>query len=77
MQDGIWFALGLFLSGITGSLANHGHLYFAQRAGQRMRAASIALVFRRAVYQTVAERGSRSVGEICNLMSNDTQKFFG
>ena len=69
--------IGLFLSGVVGSLANHWHLYFAQRCGQRMRAVSIALVYRHAVRQTLAERGHRTVGEICNLMSNDTQKFFG
>ena len=69
--------IGLFLSGVVGSLANHWHLYFAQRCGQRMRAVSIALVYRHAVRQTLADRGHRTVGEICNLMSNDTQKFFG
>ncbi len=45
-----------------------------QIAGQRMRAASIAVVYRHALEQTIAQRKGKEIGEVVQLTSNDCQK---
>lgn len=71
----LWFIVALNLvAPLVGSFCFTWHNHIAQRVGIRARNAVAVAVYDKALRLSAAARGSTSVGNIVNIMSNDAQR---
>jgi ATP-binding cassette subfamily C (CFTR/MRP) protein 1 len=73
---GLYLACLYLAVQVINAICAQQHLHNNIRAGQRIRALLIALIYRKAMKLRILDMGAESHGQIVNLMSNDAQKFF-
>jgi hypothetical protein len=73
---GLYYSLALFGVQYLGPLFNQMHLHLAFRSGLRVRATIITEVYRKAMEMSSADKASTSIGQITNLVANDSQKVY-
>jgi hypothetical protein len=73
---GLYLAFIYFAVQLLNALFMQQHLHLNTRVGERMRALLIAIIYRKALTLRLIDMGASNHGNIMNLMSNDSQKFF-
>eukprot|EP01133_Synstelium_polycarpum_P004374 gene4374-5117_t len=71
---GYYYAIGLFLFAMLGSLSFYSSNLIASRTGTYIRSTIACDVYKKALRLSNSSRAKTSVGEIVNLMSNDAQR---
>lgn len=73
-EEGAWWAVGIALAAVSGSVAKENALAVNHAVGGRLRAVSSALVFRKRMRLNVSDASQLPV-DVSNLLSSDAQKW--
>jgi hypothetical protein len=76
VDQGIQYAILLFVASLVNAFGNHRHRHLATKSGIVMRASVVSVIYHNALHLTPEGRKGLTTGEVTNLLAIDTQKLF-
>lgn len=76
VQEGLPYALLIFVASVVNAFASHRHRYLATKAGVVVRASVVSVVYQNVLQLLPRGRTGLTSGQVTNLVAVDTQKLY-